>query len=102
MVVRKYDMTRVRERGRVPVQVELLNTIVPVSHDHGGSGCRAASRTVQPSPKRYPVRVELDLAGLVRRFRAEHGRIISARERGVKHPGVSGDLVIRKSSCVVA
>ena len=68
VVVRDDDMPRVRDSGRVPVEVELLNAIVAVSHDHGGSGCRAASRTVQPPPKRRPVRVELDLGGLVRRF----------------------------------
>jgi hypothetical protein len=75
-------MARVRDGGRVPVEVELLNAIVAVGHDHGGSGCRAVWRTVQPPPKRRPVRVELDVGGLVRGIRPEHGRIISAPERG--------------------
>ena len=82
VVVGEDDMARVRDGGRVPVEVELLNAVVAVGHDHGGRGCRAASRTVQPTPKGRPVRVELDIGGLVRRICAEHGRIMSAPEQG--------------------
>jgi hypothetical protein len=86
MVVREDDVARVRDRGRVAVEVELFDAIVTVSHDHGGSGCRVASRTVQPTPKRRPVRVELDVDCIVRGIRPQHGRIISAPERRVKQP----------------
>ena len=82
VVVGEDDMACVRDSGRVPVEVEILNAVVAVGHDHGGRGCRAASRTVQPPPKRRPFRVELDMRGLVRRICAEHGRIISAPEQG--------------------
>jgi hypothetical protein len=75
-------MARVRDGGRVPVEVELLNAVVAVGHDHGGSGCRAVSRAIQPPPKRRPIRVELDVGGFVRCTCPEHGRIISAPERG--------------------
>src|SRR5438876_3180856 len=98
VVVGEDDMTRVRDGGRVPIEVDLLNAVVAVGHDHGGSGCRAASRTVQPTPKHRPVRVELDVGSRVRCIRAEHGRIISAPERGVKHPGACGALL----RCVTA
>jgi len=47
-------MPRVRDGGRIPVEVELLNAIVAVGHDHGGRGCRAASRTVQATRRVVP------------------------------------------------
>ena len=65
-------MARVRDYGCVPVEVELLNAVVAVGHDHRGSGRRAASWTIQPPPKRRPVRVELDVSDLVRRIHAEN------------------------------
>src|SRR5881227_593428 len=83
-------MTRVRDGGSVPVEVELLNAVVAVGHDHGGSGCRAASWTVQPTPKHRPIRVELNVDSLVRRIRPEHGRIISAPNEGQAHVPLRG------------
>src|SRR5207237_3470313 len=74
VVVGEDDMPRVCDGGSVSVEVELLNAVVAVGHDHGGSGCRAVSRTVQPPPKCRPVRVELDVGGSIR---VEHGRIFS-------------------------
>ena len=84
VVVGEYDMARVRNGGCVSVEVELLNAVVAMRHNHNRSGCRADSWAIQPPAKRGPVRVELDVGGLVRRISGEHGRIISACKRGVK------------------
>src|SRR5262249_41022289 len=85
MVVGEDDVARVRDRGSVPVEIDLLNAIVAVRHDHGGRRSRPTSRAVEPTPKRRPVRVELDVSGLVRRIRAEHASHYRYARRRVKH-----------------
>src|SRR5256884_6542831 len=64
VVVGEHDMPGARDRRRVLIEVELLQSVVTVRHDDNRRVRCDRSRTVEPPAQRGSLRIELDVGDL--------------------------------------